>query len=271
MENPPLCYFHFCRVLAIMLALVLACVVGSGRRRGICAACKWRINPVPYTFDAASFANDNYAASARFYLLAAMTKVSERTSLRFEETEQPGDKITVVGANECASHVGQQEVTMSLGSCSGNAGYVTHELGHALGLWHEHQRADRDKYIEVPQELTGVNWDIQNIDSHNLSYDFASVMHYPMTDGVKFTVAGKRLFRSQGSPPVGHAVTFSDLDYEGLMLVYGRNGTGILPTPSTPARPEPLAAMSIVAIVAGAMGLALAIVGIVGTVSSVAV
>jgi len=51
----------------------------------------------------------------------------------------------------CKSHVGRsggpQLVTITP-NCSSVCN-VAHVLGHALGLWHEHSRPDRDEYIEV--------------------------------------------------------------------------------------------------------------------------
>lgn len=64
-----------------------------------------------------------------------------------------------------------------------NRGNAAHELGHALGLWHEHTRPDRDTYIRI-------NWDNIYPDyRHNfqrsqhegvpdVGYDFESIMHY---------------------------------------------------------------------------------------------
>jgi len=62
---------------------------------------------------------------------------------------------------------------------------ILHELGHCLGLQHEHQRLDRDKYIKI-------NWDnVYRMKWHNFyllrnrlinvskyKYDYRSIMHY---------------------------------------------------------------------------------------------
>lgn len=49
-------------------------------------------------------------------------------------------------------------------NCLENEGKAIHELMHALGIFHEHTRADRDMYIDVhyeniiPGKLTFVNY-----------------------------------------------------------------------------------------------------------------
>jgi hypothetical protein len=59
---------------------------------------------------------------------------------------------------------------------------IIHELGHALGLMHEHQRADRDQFIEVHFGNIGFGLSAQfnKISEQNSigPYDFYSIMHY---------------------------------------------------------------------------------------------
>jgi len=61
----------------------------------------------------------------------------------------------------------------------------THELGHALGFFHEHQRWDRDQFVTINYEniKSGRAGDYDWIAKRNwlvnsLPYDFRSIMHY---------------------------------------------------------------------------------------------
>ena len=63
---------------------------------------------------------------------------------------------------------------------------MMHEIFHALGVSHEHQRADRDNYLnvdfsDVDQEQM-VNFDLETAPLFTLLdtvYDYSSIMHYP--------------------------------------------------------------------------------------------
>jgi hypothetical protein len=62
---------------------------------------------------------------------------------------------------------------------------AAHELGHALGLFHEHQRWDRDQHITVhyehikPGRAGDYNWIAKtNWIVTALPYDYHSIMHY---------------------------------------------------------------------------------------------
>ena len=86
----------------------------------------------------------------------------------------------------CSSSVGMtgygvQYVNLGSGCATGN---IIHEIGHALGLWHEQAREDRNKYVIIKYEnvLTGKEYNftqqIYNGDDVG-AYDYGSIMHYP--------------------------------------------------------------------------------------------
>ena len=58
-----------------------------------------------------------------------------------------------------------------------------HVLGHALGFRHEQSRPDRDDYVTIKTENIKENktnnfLKDDTLDSHRISYDYGSVMHY---------------------------------------------------------------------------------------------
>lgn len=62
-----------------------------------------------------------------------------------------------------------------------------HELGHALGFYHEHQRPDRDEYISVLLENVqtkhrGKFEKRMDVSSLGSSYDYGSIMHFGLSD-----------------------------------------------------------------------------------------
>jgi hypothetical protein len=93
-----------------------------------------------------------------------------------------------VPSNGCSSFVGRigcnfQEINIARGC---NKGSIIHEVMHALGAWHEHQRPDRDAYVSIltdninPAALAS-NFVIPATAQALGPYDYFSLMHYGKT------------------------------------------------------------------------------------------
>jgi len=133
-------------------------------------------------------------------------------------------------ANNCSSRVGRvgrgrQRIRLS-DECT--AGSIVHEILHAVGVWHEQSRPDRDEFVSVIEE--DVKWhkrhNFKIKDSNVLvlgPYDYESIMHYPSTafgetddDGEpKTTIVPK-----DPSASIGNRERLSPGDIAGLNALY---------------------------------------------------
>ncbi|CAD6195320.1 unnamed protein product [Caenorhabditis auriculariae] len=146
---------------------------------------KWSL-PLPYYFDS------NFPPQGRERVLEAMRYWSEKTCVTFREDRRQRGNVRIFQGSGCWSYVGRQyrlfSQPLSLDvSCTHHLFVVAHELAHALGLYHEHARSDRDRYISIDYSNTNANLtfafnkeDSSTTDNLGTSYEYGSVMHYAL-------------------------------------------------------------------------------------------
>ena len=178
----------------------------------------------------------------------AMDIWERSTCLQFipRTTECAYIKFTDDGSG-CNSYVGRQggkqNVNLSPGCVT--QGIILHEIGHAMGLWHEHSRPDRDSYITVltenVQHNRRYNYNIkrrEETNSRGTEYDYNSIMHYTNTawvnytscrslDCVTFVVNNYLAYVRQGTPPMNKFKTqLSSIDIEQMNRLYSCHSVG---------------------------------------------
>jgi hypothetical protein len=107
------------------------------------------------------------------------------TRIRFVPRAGHADFVRFVPGGGCSSFVGRQsgmqEITLGANCSLGN---TIHEMGHAVGLWHEQSREDRDQFVRIVfaniDPAMQHNFTQHIADGDDLGpYDYGSIMHYP--------------------------------------------------------------------------------------------
>ena len=103
---------------------------------------------------------------------------------------------------------------------------VMHELGHAIGFYHEHTRPDRDEFVDVIYDNIRDGAENQfyknqpgQTNTLGLEYDLQSIMHYRRN---KFSKNGSDTIRAK-DPSVtsfGHSQQLSSLDIVKAKALY---------------------------------------------------
>jgi hypothetical protein len=184
---------------------------------------RWPGDRIPYVIDADDFPE---GTTRRAKIEWAVDHWNSRSTLKFVPFTSVADwnwVRFVTHPQACQSPVGRQhspffprgqDIRCRLTVGGFSRGSILHEMGHAAGLFHEHQRPDRDEHVTV-MGGDSVNYGRKDSDEVILltPYDHLSIMHYGMNANLS----------APARYTIGQRVRLSFLD---LMAIEHAHGVG---------------------------------------------
>ena len=144
---------------------------------GVYTTSLWPGGIVPFVFDA------NVTQANQAFMLQAMQVWESVANVRFTPRTNETGWFHIQNSTENSSPVGYGTGSKTVNIFNWNVQFImVHELGHALGFWHEQSREDRDTYVTIETQRIepgqGHNFDRHDEADVYGPYDFDSVMHY---------------------------------------------------------------------------------------------
>ncbi|KAM7433979.1 hypothetical protein ABFA07_015864 [Porites harrisoni] len=167
---------------------------------------------------------------------AGMNEWTRKTCISFKKRNGEGSFVRFQNGaqNQCSSQVGRtgRAQAITLGARCWVKGIVVHEIGHAVGFFHEQSRPDRDDFvtilwnnIEQDKKHNFNKYARSQIDSLGSPYDYGSVMHY--SSKAFSRNGGVTIQPKQRGAQIGQRRGLSNIDAKQANLLYqcsGRRG-----------------------------------------------
>jgi len=194
-------------------------VCGRLPRAGLRAP-SWPDVTIPFVI--ASSLSEASAPEAHVNLQRAIRHWKDVAGIRLVPRTTEADYVKFVAGSRCSSFIGRisgsQPVTLAAnGSCT--FGATVHEIGHALGFYHEQSRLDRDTYVTINFENIQLGREY-NFAKYSMGagndvgpYDYGSIMHY-----------GRTTFSNGG----GNTIDPNEPQFSDWQAIYGNVDIGAL-------------------------------------------